>query len=127
MSTLKADTIQSTSGGAATLTKQATIKAYINSPGTRNSINASLNISSLDDDGTGDYGLNYTSNFADTYYAWAHGVDDGTTTTAVLAQDGTNGTYATGSTDFDVYYVNSTTNRTNADHYGTMMILGDLA
>jgi len=111
MSTLKADTIQSTSGGAATLTKQAAIKAYVNSPGTRDSINASLNISSLDDDGTGDYGLNYTSSFADTYYAWAHGVDDGTTSTAVLAQDGTNGTYTTGSTDFNVYYLNSTTNR----------------
>tara|TARA_B100001287_G_C22169237_1_gene293915 strand:- start:70 stop:459 length:390 start_codon:yes stop_codon:yes gene_type:complete len=127
-SVLNVDTIADKAGtGPVGLTKQAAIKAYVNSPGTRDSINASLNISSLDDDGTGDYGLNYTNSFADIYYAWAHGVDDGTTTTAVLAQDGTNGTYATGSTDFNVYFLTSTNNRTDADHYGTMMILGDLA
>ena len=34
MSTLKADTIQSTSGGAATLTKQSAAKAWVNFNGT---------------------------------------------------------------------------------------------
>jgi hypothetical protein len=45
MSTLKADTIQSTGGGAATLTKQDPAKAWINidmaTPGTNDSFNSS--------------------------------------------------------------------------------------
>ena len=64
MSTLKADTIQSTGGGAATLTKQSAAKFFIDVSQDFSTIQASLNISSLDDDGTGDGGLNYTNNFS---------------------------------------------------------------
>ena len=61
MSTLKADTIQSTSGGAATLTKQQAAKAWLNLNGTgtiaaRDSFNFS---SHTDGNGTGTYTSNY--------------------------------------------------------------------
>ena len=55
MSTLKADTIQSTGGGAATLTKQSAAKAfYTGDMNTSNTIvNDSLNAASVTDGGTG--------------------------------------------------------------------------
>jgi len=52
MSTLKADTIQSTSGGAATLTKQSAAKAWLNH-NNAHSIQDSFNFSSITDGGTG--------------------------------------------------------------------------
>ena len=67
MSTLKADTIQNTSGGAATLTKQQAAKAYINQDeGT--SIIKSFNVASLVDNATGDYIVNLTNNMSDANY-----------------------------------------------------------
>ena len=64
MSTLKADTIQNTSGGAATLTKQSSSKAWCYVEGDASSplIN-SFNGSSLTDSGTGDYTYNLTNSF----------------------------------------------------------------
>ena len=54
MSTLKADTIQSTGGGAATLTKQHAAKAWINFNQTSTqAIRDSFNISSITDAATG--------------------------------------------------------------------------
>jgi len=67
MSTLKADTIQNTSGGAVTLTKQQAAKAYINQDeGT--SIIKSFNVASLVDNATGDYIVNLTNNMSDANY-----------------------------------------------------------
>ena len=68
MSTLKANTIQNTSGGAATLTKQHAAKAYIYSPATSDSIHDSFNVSSIDDDATGRQGVNITSALSDANY-----------------------------------------------------------
>ncbi len=63
MSTLKADTIQSTSGGAATLTKQSASKAFISFDGTGTvSIDVSFNVSTLTDHGSAEYSITYTSN-----------------------------------------------------------------
>ena len=69
MSTLKADTIQSTGGGAATLTKQSAAKVFISIPADQASISKSFNVSSLDDDGTGDGGINITNAFSDANHA----------------------------------------------------------
>jgi len=56
MSTLKADTIQNTSGGAATLTKQSAAKAYFHASSTATIVDSqSFNISSGTDNGTGDW------------------------------------------------------------------------
>jgi hypothetical protein len=91
MSTLKADTIQSTSGGAATLTKQEATKARIRfNAGT--SINDSFNVASLTDDGTGDYHYNFTNAMGNANYTHVGmggnvGITDDTVTT-VLANIG---------------------------------------
>ena len=63
MSTLKADTIQSTSGGAATLTKQSPAKAWVLFRGDTNVIRNSFNFSSLTDNDTGSYDANWTNSF----------------------------------------------------------------
>jgi len=66
MSTLKADTIQNTSGGAVTLTKQEAVKMWTkHDSGTAI---GSFNQSSITDNATGDYTLNFTNSFSDTDY-----------------------------------------------------------
>ena len=64
MSTLKADTIQNTSGGAATLTKQSAAKAWLNADHTSNSISSSFNYSSFTAINTGDSTLAFTSSMS---------------------------------------------------------------
>lgn len=70
MSTLKADTIQSTSGGAATLTKQSAAKvwSYLVGTGTAAVVD-SFNISSMSDNGTGDYTNSISSSLSNGNYA----------------------------------------------------------
>ena len=65
MSTLKADTIQSTGGGAATLTKQAAAKVFCQTNQRDFAAQAgnSLNISSVSDGGAGDIVHAFTNNF----------------------------------------------------------------
>ena len=70
MSTLKADTIQSTSGGAATLTKQHAAKAWIHFTAvSSHSIRGSFNVSTLTDVGTGDSQYNFTNSMANDDYS----------------------------------------------------------
>jgi len=90
-------------------------------------IQASLNISSLDDDGTGDGGLNYTNNFSSANYAPSISTDDRGATSGSSQGDFTNGTKAAGGVDFEVYYVFSTANRTNYDMAPYLTGHGDLA
>ena len=61
MSTLKADTIQSTGGGAATLTKQAAAKVYIRRDFNNNVTDSSFNIASVTDNALGDQTMNISS------------------------------------------------------------------
>ena len=61
MSTLKADTIQSTGGGAATLTKQAAAKVFIRRDFNNNATDSSFNIASVTDNALGDQSKNITS------------------------------------------------------------------
>lgn len=68
MSTLKADTIQNTSGGAVTLTNQSAAKAWVFG-NTDASLFDSSNISSGVDNGTGDYSYNLTNAFSSANYA----------------------------------------------------------
>lgn len=64
MSTLKADTIQNTSGGAATLTKQEAVKHNMSYDAVSTTTRSSLNQSSLTDSSTGKFKSNLTNNFA---------------------------------------------------------------
>jgi len=76
MSTLKADTIQSTSGGAATLTKQSAAKAWITYKGTStNAIMESLNMASVIDNGTGDYTMSFTNSMNTSEYNLVDGTE----------------------------------------------------
>lgn len=69
MSTLKADTIQSTSGGAATLTKQVAAKTWSNTNAAGTTINGSFNVSTLTDTGTGIQTIAYTNAMANAVYS----------------------------------------------------------
>jgi len=81
MSTLKADTIQNTSGGAVTLTNQSAAKAWVNFNGTGTiAVRDSLNVSSLDDNATGEYDANFSSSMDSVGYTWAISGRSGGTT-----------------------------------------------
>ena len=67
MSTLKADTIQSTGGGAATLTSQSAAKAFFTYEQAANTLRKSINTSSITDTNTGRFSYNATSAFSDTF------------------------------------------------------------
>jgi hypothetical protein len=83
MSTLKADTIQSTGGGAATLTKQHAAKAWSNIDGSGTvSYRDSFNTSGLTDNGTGDYTTSFSTSFGNVNYSFTYcGAQDGAETT----------------------------------------------
>ena len=70
MSTLKADTIQSTGGGAATLTQQHAAKAWatIDETGS-SSLRDSFNVSGITDNGTGDFSHAFSNSFANVNHA----------------------------------------------------------
>tara|TARA_R110000823_G_C15717845_1_gene478297 strand:- start:252 stop:608 length:357 start_codon:yes stop_codon:yes gene_type:complete len=68
MSTLRVTTITNPSGGQPTIDGLA--KAWVNFNGTGTvAIRASLNVSSITDNGTGDYTLNFTTALADVNYS----------------------------------------------------------
>ena len=70
MSTLRADTIQNTSGGAVTLTNQSAAKAWMQLNGTGTiAIQGSFNTSSATDNTTGDYQQNYTNALSNDNYS----------------------------------------------------------
>ena len=70
MSTLKADTIQNTSGGAVTLTNQSAAKAWINMNGQGTIASRdSVNVSGLTDNGIGNYTYALSSSMNNANYA----------------------------------------------------------
>ena len=76
MSTLKADTIQSTGGGAATLTKQHAAKAWCSyQMNSSNAINGSFNVSSQTDTATGHSTIAWTNTMQDGYAAGGMSTD----------------------------------------------------
>jgi hypothetical protein len=71
MSTLKADTIQNTSGGAVTLTKQEAAKVWFNYEHDTPSLSGSLNVSGTTDTAAGQFAVAYTNNFSAATYGGA--------------------------------------------------------
>jgi hypothetical protein len=70
MSTLKVNNITDTSGGSTNLTVPNTAKAWVNFNGTGTvAIRAQYNVSSITDNGTGDYTVNFTTALADVNYS----------------------------------------------------------
>ena len=84
MSELRANTISDAAGtGPVTLTKQSAAKAWVNFDGTGTIAERdSFNVTSLTDNGTGDYTITFTTAMANTTYALSgatgdNGVDAG--------------------------------------------------
>ena len=130
MSTLKADTIVASDGSSpVTLTKQSAAKAWIDVPAGLGSINASFNVSSLDDDGAGDGGVNYVASMSSATYAVSGTSDDAGTSSTVRVTDITQGTVASGSFDFELVVPTQTSAaRANSDSQrGFYIVHGDLA
>ena len=69
MSTLKVDTIQNRSGGAVTLTNQSAAKMVINYDQIADTVRSSLNVSTVDDDATGQFTINFAASFNDINYS----------------------------------------------------------
>ena len=127
MSTLKADTIQSTSGGAATLTKQEAVKAHLgyNLNATtyldiaNNTINSeSLNFSSVSDTGTGAPDCFFTSNMSSKQYTFLSGCV-GTNNVACIKIEST-------TSALEMQYSDADSSNAN-DTVGYGAVLGDLA
>lgn len=69
MSTLRVNAITDTSGTAANLYLPGVARAWVSFNGTGTvAIRASLNVSSITDNGTGDYTVNFTTALADANY-----------------------------------------------------------
>ena len=86
-----------------------------------------LNISSLDDDGTGDRGINFSSSMGNATYIVTLTSEDGNSGSLNRICDVSDGTMATGAFDFECVMTNSTTNRTNTDNINFVSVHGDLA
>ena len=130
MSTLKADTIQSTGGGAATLTKQSAAKVFVKLSGASQTISKSFNISSRTDLAAGRTEITFTSAM--------DGVHFSKTSTADLDPSVGNGLHAYGSdgqsssatptsTKTRVDVLNYTDNNDGDCGYISITIHGDLA
>jgi hypothetical protein len=122
MSTLKADTIQSTGGGAATLTKQSAAKAWVNANGNATGAAArdSFNVSGMTDNATGDYTTSFSNSMNNANFSAVNSGGDGSTGVRAAGAQ----TYATGS--FRTYIRNTSNTNTDALYYN-LSVNGDLA
>ena len=72
MSTLKVNNITDTSGGSSNLTVPGAAKAWVNFDGTGSiALNDSFNVSSITDQGAGEYDINFTTAMSNANYAVA--------------------------------------------------------
>jgi hypothetical protein len=86
MSEIRATTISDAAGtGPITLTKQSAAKAFVDFDGTGTvSVKASLNNSSITDNGTGDYTNNFSNAFGSVNYTHVAGGAQGATLVDVI-------------------------------------------
>ena len=144
-SQLNVDTIVDKAGSGGTNVKIGNTSTYVSDGGavTQNavqgvakvwihvandqSINDSLNISSLDDDAQGDYGININNDFSNATWAFTFGHDDQAHATIILSTEISQGTQTAGAVDIEQIYVNSSINRTHYDGVFAMTCHGDLA
>jgi len=125
MSTLKADTIVAADGSSpVTLTKQSAAKAWIDIPLGAASINDSFNVSSLDDDGTGLFGVNVTNSFGNAFHVPTASNSNASSSVLVncVVESKT-----TSAIEANTIYVSSTANRTLLDRDAHITSHGDLA
>ena len=130
MSTLKADTIQSTGGGAATLTKQHAAKAWCSYNGSGTTFADSFNMTSATDNSTGNYTFALTNDMGNANYAASSIVHPNTSTSTALhtcEADCSSG-YLAGSLRVEIAYSTSSSSRVEFDSAKcAIAIHGDLA
>tara|TARA_R100001460_G_scaffold18227_2_gene38655 strand:- start:385 stop:786 length:402 start_codon:yes stop_codon:yes gene_type:complete len=84
-------------------------------------INASNNVSTITDNGVGDFSINFANNFNDTAYGHTAGTSRGAFNTSVIINfegrddSAITASHTTSSFRGEAAYVNSSTNRTNLD------------
>jgi hypothetical protein len=104
MSTLRVSTIQDTAGSNSSTPAaiaNGICKAWVNFNGSGTvAIRASYNVSSITDNGVGDYTSNFTNALTDANYTWSSGVTWSTTYGGLLFVDNT---YAPTTTSLRVY------------------------
>ena len=121
-------TVVAEGGSTTTNLQQGLVKCWSHISADGASILDSFNVSSHDDDGTGDGGIHINNDMSSANYVIQLTVDHGDSTSSVNSVEVTNGTQAAGSFDYENNYVNSASdNRTafNVDRY--IAVLGDLA
>ncbi len=131
MSTLKADTIQSTGGGAATLTKQSAAKSWvnINQTGTQ-AVRDSLNVSSISDIATGRTEVTVNNAFANNTYLATLALRMQSTVSNTGSSGGvdtSDGSTAITTTQYQLSYINTGSTGDADTPYGGNAIHGDLA
>lgn len=133
MSEIRANTISDAAGtGPIDLHKQSAAKAWARFDMSSATLNDSLNIGSLTDNGTGDFTLNFSNNMASGNYTHVGSGSTTSNTTSVMItstlKDGSPSYLSASSFRGEAYYVNSTNNRNNFDYnYVTGVFHGDLA
>jgi len=83
MSTLKVNTLQDASGGNSSTAEQIAqgrAKQWLNFDGYNNSIRDSFGVSSVTDEGTGQYRINFSTAYANTNYSWSGTASTATST-----------------------------------------------
>lgn len=92
MSTLKVNNIKDTSGGTSNLKIDGAAKAWVNFDGTGTvSIDDSFNVSSITDNSTGNYTINFTNAMPNAEYAVSGSVETTNATSVVVTTFGTSG------------------------------------
>ena len=115
-------------GSTTTNLQQGLAKCWLLVAADGASILDSLNVSSHDDDGTGDGGVHINNDMGSVNYVIQLTADDGGAGSSVNSIEVTNGTVAAGSFDYENNYVNSASdNRTAFNVIRHIAVLGDLA
>ena len=120
-------TVVAEGGSTTTNLQQGLAKCWAKISADGASILDSFNVSSHDDDGTGDGGIHINNYMSSANYVIQLTVDHGGAGSSVNSVEVTDGTQAAGSFDYTNNYVNSGENRVafNVDRY--IAVLGDLA
>ncbi len=115
MSTLRVDTIQNAAGTDSPINVPGTAKAWVNFNGTGTvAIRASYNVSSITDNGTGDYTVNFTTAMVDANYV-VTGAGEASTSSLGTYFGPNNGTAPT-TTACRIRLYNSTPSATDRDY-----------
>ena len=125
---IKVDTLEHSTAGSldTSYVVNGSAKAWIDINSAQTSILASLNVSSFDDDGTGEGGANFTSNLSNAFGTYVVGViyDAGAGASDVLVAIES---ISASSVEIDSFYNNATTNLTFYDRRKSVIVNGDLA